>query len=268
MTAKQLTLAAACSMQLATASLAQATPALPTKNIVIAPQTTVLPARPTPLGHFVGFVKTLWNDDGRNMTLLEDFSYIDPDGLEWKAPKGLVTDGASIPQEAWSIIGGPFEGTYRLAAVVHDAACDTKDRSWESVHEMFYRAMLTAHVDELKAKLMYAAVYHFGPRWNLQTVAQGVKKGDANSVVDSIQHAVHATNSDVQTVQKDIPLQAGESVLDEKLDITVKFIPPANHFTQDDLNSLEQMIKQREAKSPGSVSLEEIRNYQSLGGAQ
>src|ERR1035441_4686270 len=47
---------------------------------------------------------------------------IDPDGLEWKAPKGLVTDGASIPQIAWTPVGGPFEGLYRLAAVVHDAA--------------------------------------------------------------------------------------------------------------------------------------------------
>ncbi len=60
-------------------------------------------------GYFVGVVKTLWKEDGRNMTLLEDLSYVDPDGLEWKAPAGSTTDGASIPQMAWSIIGGPFK---------------------------------------------------------------------------------------------------------------------------------------------------------------
>jgi Protein of unknown function (DUF1353) len=148
----------------------------------------------TPLGHFVGVVKTLWSDDGRDMTLLEDFSYVDPDGLLWKAPAGSVTDGASIPQSAWSIIGGPFEGPYRLAAVIHDTACDKKERSWESVHEMFYRAMLTAHVNEVQAKIMYAAVYQFGPRWDLVTVAKGVPKSDTSAAINSSQMCQDSKN--------------------------------------------------------------------------
>jgi Protein of unknown function (DUF1353) len=210
----------------------------------------------TPLGHFVGVVKTLWSDNGRDMKLLEDFSYVDPDGLLWKAPAGSVTDGASIPRSAWSIIGGPFEGPYRLAAVIHDVACEKKERSWESAHEMFYRAMLTAHVNEVQAKIMYAAVYHFGPRWDLVTVAKGVPNSETSAAVNSIQHSVHSTNSDAQ-----IESRSASPSENNKQDLTIRFIPPPNTFTESDFESLRAMISARETAKPGSVSLEEIRNY-------
>lgn len=35
---------------------------------------------------------------GRNIRLLEDFVYIDPDGRSWSTPKSYEADGASIPQ--------------------------------------------------------------------------------------------------------------------------------------------------------------------------
>jgi hypothetical protein len=35
-------------------------------------------------------------------------------------PKGFVTDFASIPRFLWAIVGGPADGKYRLAAVIHD----------------------------------------------------------------------------------------------------------------------------------------------------
>jgi len=90
-------------------------------------------------GRYVGVVKASWSSDGRNMTLLEPFSYIDPMSNEWVAPKGTVTDGASIPRIAWTIIGGPFEGIYRDAAVIHDAACQERSRSWELLTKCFMR---------------------------------------------------------------------------------------------------------------------------------
>src|SRR5207248_6138643 len=71
-----------------------------------------------------GSVAAKWNPDGRTITLTENYTYIDPTGVSWLAPKGWVVDGASIPQWAWSVIGGPFEGKYRDASVVHDVACD------------------------------------------------------------------------------------------------------------------------------------------------
>ena len=99
--------------------------------------------------------------------LLEDFTYTgpEPDKLFWLAPKGFITDGASIPRIAWSFIGGPFEGQYRKAAIIHDVACVERTRSWQVTHRAFYTGMRAAGVDEADAKVMYAAVYHFGPRW-------------------------------------------------------------------------------------------------------
>jgi hypothetical protein len=74
---------------------------------------------------------------------------------------------ASIPKWAWSFIGGPYEARYRDAAVIHDVACVEKKRSWKATHEMFYFAMLAAGglYDTWQTKVMFAAVYHFGPRW-------------------------------------------------------------------------------------------------------
>jgi len=99
------------------------------------------------------------------MRLLERFVYVDPSCKSWLAPAGAVVDGASIPQVAWSVIGGPFEGKYRDASVIHDVACSEKKASWQEVHLVFYYAMLARNVEILRAKVMYAAVYHFGPRW-------------------------------------------------------------------------------------------------------
>jgi hypothetical protein len=123
-------------------------------------------------GQFQGDVVAVWNADGRNMTLREPFVYIDPQGRTWVAPAGSVVNGASIPSAFWTAIGGPFEGKYRNASVVHDVGCEQMTQSWEDVHRMFYDACRCGGVDELKAKAIYYAVYHFGPRW--QPVTQVV----------------------------------------------------------------------------------------------
>jgi hypothetical protein len=103
--------------------------------------------------------------DGRKMQLLADYNYTDTNGKLWKAPKDSIVDGASIPKFLWSFIGGPFEGKYRDASVSHDVECDRKTENWKSVHEMFYEEMRCSGVSEQRAKIMYAAVYHCGPRW-------------------------------------------------------------------------------------------------------
>ena len=119
-----------------------------------------------PFGWYVGRVVASWNGDGRNMTLTERFAYFDPEGNEWDAPAGSVVDGASIPRIAWSAIGGPFEGLYRDASVIHDVACDRRTAlSSDEVHRAFYWAMRASNVQPIQAKVMYAAVYHFGPQW-------------------------------------------------------------------------------------------------------
>lgn len=116
-------------------------------------------------GYYEGEVVAKWEDDGRLMTLIHTVKYVDPAGVEWIAPAGSKTDGASIPQIAWTLVGGPYEGKHRKAAVFHDVACVEKTKAWEQVHRMFYNAMQAAGVPELTAKQMFAAVYAFGPKW-------------------------------------------------------------------------------------------------------
>lgn len=110
--------------------------------------------------------------DGRNMQLLKPFSYIDPKGQTWSVPAGTKTDGASIPRVLW-VTYPPFTGKYRLAAVIHDYYCQKQSRTWQDTHKVFYDAMRTADVPEKTAKLMYAAVYNWGPRWGTRSEQRG-----------------------------------------------------------------------------------------------
>jgi hypothetical protein len=119
-------------------------------------------------GRFTGPLDLRMSKDGRTAKLLESFGYIDPQGKEWSAPKGHTVDGASIPRPLWTIIGGPWEGRYREASVIHDYYCDSKSEPWKAVHKTFFTAMLANGVNMLQAKIMYAGVYRFGPRWNFQ----------------------------------------------------------------------------------------------------
>jgi len=123
-------------------------------------------AQPEEWGRFEGSVVARWGDDGRDMTLVEPFAYVDPHAARWDAPAGSVVNGASIPRAFWSLIGGPFEGKFRNASVVHDVACETREQPWQRVHRMFYEACRCGGVAVAKAKMMYYAVYHFGPRWS------------------------------------------------------------------------------------------------------
>ena len=97
-----------------------------------------------------------------------DFRFKDPNGLLWMTPTGTKVDGASIPQVFWSLIGGPFEGAYINASVIHDHYCRTRERTAHDTHRNFYYGMRASQVPEWKAKLMHWAVSTFGPSWKLE----------------------------------------------------------------------------------------------------
>ena len=118
-------------------------------------------------GRFVGKVVVEWLDDPfvPKMRLQEDFGFEDAAGKLWLAPQGQVLDGAALPPMFRTMIGTPFEGEYRRSSVVYDYYCHAMSEPWRAVHRMFYHAALTEGVDEGSAKLMYAAVYATGMRW-------------------------------------------------------------------------------------------------------
>lgn len=116
-------------------------------------------------GEFSGTPKVEFLSYGRQIKLLEDFIFKDRKGKEWLANKNHIVDGASIPQFFWSITEGPLDGKFRNASIIHDVGCDQKEESWQAVHLCFYEACRCGGVSECKAKMLYAAVYLFGPRW-------------------------------------------------------------------------------------------------------
>lgn len=118
-----------------------------------------------PWGYYTGHVEARWENDGRTMTLLSELRYVDPDGVVWMAPAGSQVDGASIPRSLWSFMGGPFEGKYRNASVLHDVAYDQHTRPWPQCDRMFYDAMRCSGVSGVEAKTMYFALRRFGRHW-------------------------------------------------------------------------------------------------------
>ena len=106
----------------------------------------------------------------RDMKLLAPFGYVDPDGLSWDVPAGAITDGASVPWGFWNIVGGPYDGPYRDAAVIHDYFVDQKTRTWEDTHRMFYNAVAARGISDTLSRTMYAGVRYGGPRWEVAVV--------------------------------------------------------------------------------------------------
>ena len=123
------------------------------------------PARAAGWGYFSGPVEARWENDGVTMVLLNELRYTDPYGEVWVAPAGSRVDGASIPRAFWSIMGGPFEGKYRNASVLHDVAYDEQKRSPREVDLMFYNAMRASGVGAVKAKTMYYSLLRHGRHW-------------------------------------------------------------------------------------------------------
>jgi hypothetical protein len=60
--------------------------------------------------------------------LEHDLSFFDSTGKEWKAPKGTLSDGASIPPILLSLTLGEWSADYADAAVVHDAYCQKENK--------------------------------------------------------------------------------------------------------------------------------------------
>lgn len=100
--------------------------------------------------------------------LTREFWFRDPNDLQWTVPSGIKVNGASIPQPFWSVIGGPFDGEYINASVVHDHFYRSRERGSDETHRTFYYGMRANGVAAWKAKLMYWAVATFAESWTAE----------------------------------------------------------------------------------------------------
>ena len=165
------------------------------------------PARASNWGHFAGMIDTRWDDDGVTMILLDELRYTDPYGVVWIAPVGSRVNGASIPRAFWSLIGGPFEGKYRNASVLHDVAYEQQNRPYEEVDRMFYNAMRCSGVGVVTAKTMYYALVRHGRHWKhkqalpLAPAPPARPSAPSPQEVDEIQKWIRANDPNLEQIQ-------------------------------------------------------------------
>ncbi|OIN60244.1 DUF1353 domain-containing protein [Arsenicibacter rosenii] len=93
------------------------------------------------------------------------FGFVDEAGKIWVVPDGVIIDSTSLPEQARTLAGSPYTADYRNAFIVHAYHCKHKQEKWLAIHRMFFEACLTTGVDEPTAKMMYAALYAYAPRW-------------------------------------------------------------------------------------------------------
>jgi len=109
-----------------------------------------------------------FHSNNRDMILYEDITIC----FAWKdkmyritAFKGFNYDGASIPQTAWSLIGSPFVGEYRVPTFWHDVCYRCIPRELmsradaDSILEML---MDDEREDSFTSAAVYQAVDWFG----------------------------------------------------------------------------------------------------------
>jgi hypothetical protein len=162
-------------------------------------------------GTFSEEPQTMWlteTHEDRNMRLLDLFFFTDPDGKLWKAKKGYQTDGASIPPALWALIGSPFTGNYRRAAIVHDVACDDAGDDYEerlAADRMFYHACRAGGCSLVEAIILYIGV-RIG--WYLPDVEEW-----SAAQLKTIKPRLHLTE-DEELVQRDFR-RVAERVLSE-----------------------------------------------------
>lgn len=109
-------------------------------------------------GSFSEDPQTEWITDpekaDRNMKLLADFSYTDPNNRVWLAPKGSKINGASIPRPLWSTVGSPYTDDYRRASIVHDVACAPDSGvPRKDADAMFFHACRAGGCDAVQARI-------------------------------------------------------------------------------------------------------------------
>ena len=215
------------------------------------------------IGQFHGTLRLIAMPDGRKMKLEENFGYTDWKDHTLTAPVGFESDGASIPKKAWSFVGGPWEGKYRLAAVVHDWGCVSHELTWQETHKLFFDAMLDAGEEKYIAQTFYAAVYEKGPRWTKISTEKGADENELTSRVDNIIKT--APKADRGNLFRGNPYELGDQALsNDKVPREVVYgidvfrVTPTSDVNLSALRKFMREARSRQVQG-NPLSLEEVR---------
>lgn len=195
--------------------------------------------------------------------MASELHFVDSGKKTWTAPKGTLTDGASIPRVFVSVVGSPTSREFVNAAAIHDAYCGVGNDeleqyhsdTWQNVHRMFYDALRVGGTPPKKAKVMYSAVYIGGPRW---TMARNNRRGAEvarNQNLPGFQFSTKSGNGPRRSKGGIALGQMGVSDhrLRSELHDAIDFINANNPS----IAALEQFLIQRDEALKSLVSLEQ-----------
>lgn len=118
---------------------------------------------------FLGKVAVEWDDgdafNRHRLMLLADFGFRDRAGREWMAKRGAVLDGSSFAPLFEKLVGYPFAGEHRRAALLHDYFSQGLEQDWKAVRRMYYEALIAEGMSEQQAKSDYAVAMATSERW-------------------------------------------------------------------------------------------------------
>lgn len=204
----------------------------------------------------------------------ESLTFVDSNGDKWTAPKGTLTDGASVPRLFLPITDDRFDAEFLKAAVVHDAYCQEdnetrctaqyRTKPWKAVHRMFYEACIAGGTSPLKAKLMFAGVWLGGPRWNdpnnplEQASPDLLTKGYTGA-----KNWIVKTDPTIEEIEADIEKRANVLFILHELEIAILSALRDEDLTR--ANALlgeEEIVLEREfEKSPDDIMLLNFKGY-------
>lgn len=212
-----------------------------------------------PHGTFNGELILRPLDDGRDMQVMQDFSYTDWQGHKLIATAGFVSDGATIPRAVWSLVGGPWDGPYRKAAVVHDVGCRNHKYTWRDTHRLFLEAMLDSGVTRSLALTMYWGVLVGGPRWDAVATTEAKSRNALQTNIASELNKLSTTERNNAIVSSTTTEQKVDSKTVKTYSATV-YVPSAGKvISPDTLKKLQAELETREQKGE-TISIDEIEN--------
>jgi hypothetical protein len=98
-------------------------------------------------------------------------------------------------------MGGPFEGKYRNASVLHDVAYDKHDRPWQECDRMFYNAMRCSGVSAVEAKTMFYSLYRFGRHGVFKDVKKGKQSEMASAQTEEVPRAIPMSAAEIDATR-------------------------------------------------------------------
>jgi len=170
--------------------------------------------------------------------MAHELEFVDSSHKKWTAPKGTLTDGASIPPVFVPMVGAPTSKEFVNAAAIHDAYCGVGNDelaqyhsdTWQNVHRMFYDALRVGGTPPKKAKIMFAAVYIGGPRWTLARARQSTPQVGKSQHLPDLQFSTKTSNEPQRSENGRSLRQKGisDSRLQRELAAAIEFINTQN----------------------------------------